>query len=946
MMSPSAPSQKSSEVLLAEVVEEFTNRLQAGESVDVESYVRQHPEHAERLCQLLPALEMLADLSRSIHTGPAIMAADVSGKPVAGILGDFRIVRELGRGGMGIVYEAEQISLRRRVALKVLPFAATMDPRHLQRFHNEAQAAACLHHTNIVPVFSVGSERGVHFYAMQFINGQPLSEAIRQLRGLERKTQIAGEEPTSAHQPSSVEAASTQPVAEVTPLTSEGRRGREYYRKVAELGIQAAEALDHAHQLGIVHRDIKPGNLMLDGRGNLWVTDFGLAQMQHGEGSLTLTGHAVGTPRYMSPEQALAKRVPIDHRTDVYSLGVTLYELLTLRPAFASDDRQELLRQIAYEDPTRPCRLERTIPAELEIILLKAMEKRPQDRYATAQEVANDLRHWLNDLPIRARRPTLQQHAAKWMRRHRALARWAVGFLVLAVVLLSTSTWMIWRANQETETALARADAKSRWARRAVNDMYADVAEKWLANQPDMQELQQQFLEKALQFYQEFASVTSSDPDVRAEAGKAYARSAKISYTLGRRSLALKNYTDAIAIFRGLIDEFPNNREYSYELGQCYHWRAMCQVSFEQEVEDDRRGIALFESLASRFPAEARFRVALAKSLGNLSNPLMECDLLQAVELRWRSVVLHEGVLRDFGENTENLRPLATAYSDLGEIREVAGKLSEAEVYYRKAIATFRRLLVNPSRGQVYGHHLSPYEWLNLGSCYRKLGNNLGRRGEFVGAQEALKEGLKVRVKLAEDFPDSVIYRPGIGMAHGALGELYQRMGQASEADRAYLLAQNELERMVQDFPTAWADHSHLARFLVGCPRCRYRDAPRAVQIARKAVEAMPANDQLWNVLGIGYFQIGKYSAALEALQRAKSLRVRGNSFDFYYLAMVQHQLGDRQGSRKSYQEAVEWMSRHRPWDEELSRLRMEAAALLGIEDQNRKNRESAQEKK
>jgi serine/threonine protein kinase/Flp pilus assembly protein TadD len=441
MMSPSALSQKSGDVVLAEVVEELTNRLQAGESVDVESYVRKHPEHAERLRQLLPALEMLAELSRSIHTGSDSVAADVSGEHLAGMLGDFRIVREAGKGGMGVVYEAEQISLRRRVALKVLPFAATMDPRHLQRFHNEAQAAASLHHTNIVPVHFVGCERGVHFYAMQFIDGQPLSEIIRQMRHVEKKT-AAEEERTIAYQRSQADDASTpSPAAQVTPLTGEGRRGRDYFRKVAELGIQAAEALDHAHQLGIVHRDIKPGNLMLDVRGNLWVTDFGLAHMQHSEASLTATGQALGTPRYMSPEQALAKRVPIDHRTDVYSLGVTLYELLTLRPAFPTDDRHELLRQIAFNEPTKPRRLERTIPAEMEIIILKAMEKRPQDRYATAQELADDLERWLKHEPIRARRPSLLQRASKWIRRHKPAAAASVVVLLMTLILAGYVVW-------------------------------------------------------------------------------------------------------------------------------------------------------------------------------------------------------------------------------------------------------------------------------------------------------------------------------------------------------------------------------------------------------------------------------------------------------------------------------------------------------------------------
>jgi tetratricopeptide (TPR) repeat protein len=441
-MPPSAPSHNGSEVVLAEVVEEFTKRVQAGEPVDIEAYVQRYPEHAERLRRLLPALALLDDLGRSVSANPDGAPTPSREGSLAGVLGDFRIVREVGKGGMGVVYEAEQLSLRRRVALKVLPLAATMDARHLQRFHNEAQAAACLHHTNIVPVFSVGCERGVHFYAMQFIDGQPLSDLIHQLRGREKKTPTAGGEQTIAYQPSADESTSTPlPAAELTPLTGEGRRGRDYYRKVAELGVQAAEALDYAHQLGIVHRDIKPGNLLLDGIGRLWVTDFGLAHMQHGEPNLTVTGQALGTPRYMSPEQALAKRVPIDHRTDVYSLGATLYELLTLRPAFEGEDRQELLRQIAFEDPARPRRLERTVPAELEIIVLKAMEKRPQDRYATAQELADDLERWLRNEPIRARRPSLLQRAAKWGRRHKPVVTAGAVVMLMALMLAGYIGW-------------------------------------------------------------------------------------------------------------------------------------------------------------------------------------------------------------------------------------------------------------------------------------------------------------------------------------------------------------------------------------------------------------------------------------------------------------------------------------------------------------------------
>jgi serine/threonine protein kinase/Flp pilus assembly protein TadD len=448
MSEPSSASVVSGEVdrLAAEVVAEITDRLHAGEPVDVAKYLTRYPELADRLRPLLAALDLLAQFSSSADSANS-PGRTVVGEEMGGTLGDFRLLREVGRGGMGLVYEAEQISLRRRVALKVLPFAATMDERHLQRFHKEAQAAACLHHTNIVPVFAVGCERGIHFYAMQFIDGQPLSEIIRQLRGRMNKDTALAEEvgrtPAAQSPPESI-ARTPRPASEVTPLTGEGGLGRHYFRKVAELGVQAAEALEHAHQLGIVHRDIKPGNLMLDGRGNLWVTDFGLAHMQHGEASLTLTGQALGTPRYMSPEQALAKRGLIDHRTDVYSLGATLYELLMLRPAFESEDRQELLRQIAFEEPRPPRRLNKAIPAELETIVLKAMAKYPGERYATAGELADDLRRWLDDRPIQARRSPVWTRLVRWARRHRTLVVSATAALLMGLAVLAGSVgWIV-----------------------------------------------------------------------------------------------------------------------------------------------------------------------------------------------------------------------------------------------------------------------------------------------------------------------------------------------------------------------------------------------------------------------------------------------------------------------------------------------------------------------
>ena len=379
-------------------------------------------------------------------------------------LGDFRIIRTIGRGGMGIVFEAEQVSLRRRVALKVLPFAAALDPHALRRFQIEAQAAAQMHHTNIVPVFSVGCERGVHYYAMQYIEGRTLADLIRDLRRLAGLEDLAPVQPTVAGVSLAQEFASGRldpapRTAEAEPADGqpagipsfrlhreavpEGRvrerssnkattRSPAYFRTVADLGLQAALALDHAHRLGTIHRDIKPANLLVDVRANLWITDFGLARMQV-DGGLTMTGDVVGTLRYMSPEQSAARRGIVDQRTDVYSLGATLYELLTLHPAHDGRDRAEMLHRMVFGEPTAPRAHNRAIPRDLETIVLKAMAREAEARYATAQDLANDLRRFLEQRTILARRTNLWKRAEKWARRHRPLVASSIAIVAVAV---------------------------------------------------------------------------------------------------------------------------------------------------------------------------------------------------------------------------------------------------------------------------------------------------------------------------------------------------------------------------------------------------------------------------------------------------------------------------------------------------------------------------------
>jgi serine/threonine protein kinase len=426
------------EAMVGQIADEFTQRLNRGEQPSIEEYAARHPEIADLLRQLLPALRLI----RRPDVEAAVVGASREPRLPA-LLGDFRLVREVGRGGMGIVYEAEQLSLKnRRVALKILPFAAALDSRRLQRFKHEAQAAANLHHAHIVPVHGVGCADGVHYYAMQFIDGYTVEAVLHELRRIDAR----GERPNSDPEvtptilyPEGMPSVSTTGtlLASAVSLTGEGPvRSPAYYRRVAQLGIDVAEALEHAHQQNVIHRDIKPGNLLLDARGHVWVADFGVALVRD-DTRLTLPQERIGTLRYMSPEQALSRHDDVDCRSDVYSLGATLYELLTLTPACTGRDPQELMRQILADEPKSPRRRDSRIPRDLDIIVSTAMAESPARRYATAQALAEDLRAFLDGKPIKARPEGVTQRLGRLARSRAAGVLIGLAAALTLAVLLS-----------------------------------------------------------------------------------------------------------------------------------------------------------------------------------------------------------------------------------------------------------------------------------------------------------------------------------------------------------------------------------------------------------------------------------------------------------------------------------------------------------------------------
>jgi WD40 repeat protein/serine/threonine protein kinase len=485
------------EVLLNELADEFAARYRRGERPALTEYVQRHPELADDIRELFPALvemEVVKAAADAPGTEPEITL------PPLEHFGDFQILREIGHGGMGVVYEAEQISLGRRVALKLLTQRMLRDGVQKRRFDREAKAAARLHHTNIVPVFGSGEHYGTPYYVMQFIPGLGLdivSEEIARLDGrpspqMGRKdvSEVTQSLITGAFQStadlernsdsnsraventSGIAMSMTQPGSSTT-TSDRHHRKLTYWQGVARIGVQVADALEYAHRQGIVHRDVKPSNLLLDLSGTAWITDFGLAKGDD-QDNLTRTGDMLGTLRYMPPEAFEGKS---GVRGDVYGLGISLYELLALRPAFDERDRNKLIKAVTTNEPPRLRRVRANIPRDLETIVHKAIDREPGRRYASAAEMAADLQRFLEDEPIKAREISTRERAWRWCRRYPFDASLLA---LLAFVCLGGFAGVLWQwRSAVTARNFAEAEtAKTKLAeeRTATTLYYSDIA--------------------------------------------------------------------------------------------------------------------------------------------------------------------------------------------------------------------------------------------------------------------------------------------------------------------------------------------------------------------------------------------------------------------------------------------------------------------------------------
>jgi serine/threonine protein kinase len=927
------------------LAEEFAERIRRGEHPSLTEYIERFPEHADDIRDLFPALALVEKFKPARQDVDGSLPAASGNLPEQ--LGDYRILRYLGEGGMGVVYEAVRESLRSHVALKVMHPQYRNRPNYLRRFHTEARSAARLHHTNIVSVFDYGEHDGICYYAMRYIAGQSLDKVlddIRQLRlekeGLDagstitltcpmerratdadvlpeaqvvcatsslRKTATLGlltgrfvtedaDESSSEPAPllsSETAAAAVADMANMGAVTqgllsdlhqaefiasppsqlhpasgncheSEtvpphnttnslmGKSDVRYYREIARLGAQIADALAYAHERGVLHRDIKPPNLILDSLGNIWVTDFGLAKFEEGD-DLSRSHDLVGTLRYMAPERF---RGVSTRQCDLYALGATLYEMIALRQLFDAQDHLQLIHQIEIESPVPPRQLDRKIPRDLETIVLKTLAKDPSNRYATAQELAAELRRFLEDQPILARRPSRLERVLRWARRHRELVATAAGIFTLALIV---STVAVWTQARKTDAAnrshhafiietFPLLDTFTMESMRQASMLFSGRTD------PENWEEAIKVCQRALTVYKDASELPPDDLESRAIIARSYSR---LGFTRSILSGANAKKTDAA----------------SGELSQA-------------EV-DSRRSLAHFEQLHAEFPGDAKVRRYFAEAEGMSGWGWFLAFMQRTMEAEphyRRSVELWRGLVRDPG--ARNNSAVAARSSE-----NVASELSDLNSL-AVMIQTLAKLLEDSSRA-------SEAEDLR-----QQLDNDI----DVLAARFSEPEQRKYWA-----------------------GEFMRRGSRALFLKEDNRLSASLFFRLVTIFEPANVDaHNHLAWSMMSVPGAHPLPAARALASAQKAVELQPKNWMYWNTLGATAFRSKDWKSADAALRKSISLNEGGGgAIDFFFLAMTLWHQGKTEDAQMYFKKGEGSYLKNNPGDAELRQLYLETSNLM-----------------
>lgn len=920
-MSDDAQERNPVEVL----ADEFAEELRKGRLPSVEEYVKKCPEHADEIRELFPSIAMMEGLSEKEQASrDAVKRTTAPKKSRVKSLGDYRIVREIGRGGMGVVYEAVQQSLGRRVALKILPSYSTRSPRALERFHREAKAAARLHHTNIVPVFGIGKNRGIHYYVMQLIEGVGLDEVLAELSQPSGHTN--GGTHAATRQRSAASAAkaliesprarrvaqSEQPtvIVEQRPGTPDGLpepivptsagtrapdtspRTGQYWRSVAHIGVQLAGALQYAHEHGILHRDIKPPNLVIDRDGVVWITDFGLAKHVAQEG-LTLSGDVVGTLRYMAPEQLAGK---VDSRSDIYSLGLTLYEMLTLRPAFEETRHDLLVQQKTAGPPPTPHSADRAIPRDLETITLKACATDPAHRYRSAAELGEDLERFLDDRPILARRTTSLGRLWRWGRRNPTTAILSGVAAALLIMVAITSKVGHYRTSQalvrvaeegqkarnaadQAERERVRAEANLQIALRAFENVMDSIAsrgvpqslsdglgdDELLPRETAITREDAELLQTLLKFFDEFA--TQNAADLKCETADAHRRVGDIRLRLGELELAKDAYAEALRIYDALSTREPGNTELLL---------ARANILSDLGTASATGG--------SSFTAMDSYK----KALEVLEQARKVSQAPKAAFELARTLNLAVSMVARSGEETPRapMRPSRGRKSPSRPglpkwMRSMKGRSEE----YREQASAVLRELIEADPGNV------EYR-LELAQCHRNHARLLSADGQTEPARAALQAAVELLDQLVADFPDVPKFQYELADTLCTSVESAKTGGSRSERQARLEKAKTICERLIAAYPNTSEYQALMAASLT--------------RLARTQEEQRQLDQAQHN-----YERARQYQAPLAKRFPSVSLYRLAYSQSLHGLALVEQQQGRLADAREHLEKAIDDFSQY-----------------------------------
>jgi serine/threonine-protein kinase len=842
----------------------------------------------------------------------------------------YRILRPHAQGGLGAVFVAEDRELHREVALKEIQERHAHDLASRGRFVLEAEITGGLEHPGIVPVYGLGTYAdGRPFYTMRFIRGDNLKDAIQRFHQADGR----GRDP------------SERSVA---------------FRQLLRRFLDVCNAVAYAHSRGVLHRDLKPGNVMLGKYGETLVVDWGLAKVVGSErgrgdsdepGELTLqptsgsgavatqAGTALGTPAYMSPEQAAGRLDLLGPASDVYSLGATLYAVLTGKPPLDGADAGQVLQQVQRGDWPSPRQVNPRTPAALDAICRKAMSLRPEERYPTPLALAADLEHWLADEPVTAYREPWTARARRWGRRHRALVAGVAAALMVSAAGLTAATVLLSLANrrerdlkeiaerreEEAKEQRDKARANFKLAVEAVNEYCTKVGQDVRLKEQDLTGLRQQLLETAVRFHRKFIEEQGDDPELRAELARAFGRLALLSADLDEPKEAVTLGRQAVDTFKALVAANPDNLAYKHELATAYADLADCyigEMDLNAAVAASKEALRLWEELNKLSPDEFDYALGVARASGNIGEEVRRLrDWVAAEDWIRRALRTLEALRQRMPKNEKVLKQLARSYRNLANTCRVRGKVMEGIEAGREALKCWQAVAEANPKDPYYRQHLGITLHI-VALLYESL-------PDFDQAAKVFRQAVAIHQSLADSFPSIGSYQWDLAGIYLNMALFQDRTGKAKQATESLEFALKVSEKAAARYPQVSAYHEQVAGTLVKLG-AHYGKAAREADMIGAWTKAMSYLERLecttpemvdlhtklasnWNRLVQGRASKGDLAGAAQACRYEATLRkklagrVRAPPVEVFRLGVVCRQLCFYLERAKKPEEALTW---------------------------------------